>query len=114
MIQILLCFLLLSLPGPSETEQTSPKVHSIDAPSPSPKKRKRSTADRIPIQLDERLESFMDRLSMWQLMGDIDETAGGDQSGPPSRPGPHDKGKGKAMDERDWMQKFGEDIVQPL
>ncbi|KAJ3540191.1 hypothetical protein NM688_g6259 [Phlebia brevispora] len=114
MIQIILYFLLLSLPGPPEPLPASPKVHSIDAPAPSPKKRKRGAEDLRPLPLDDRLEAFMDRLSMWQLMGTIEETAGGDESLLHTRSAGPEKGKKSAADERDWMQKFCEDVVKPV
>ena len=72
-----------------------------------------------PDHYDECLEAFMDRLSMWQLMGSIDNAAGGDESLrhhdlDSSHTFYSSKGKSKAKDDRDWMQIFVEDVVQPL
>lgn len=99
-IQILLHFLVLSLPGPHP------------APTTSPKKRKRATSvhgspskagpeERSDI-LEARLESFMDKLSTWQLLSSLDQ----DQDA---------KGKAKEAnpDALDWMQTFCRDIVEP-
>ena len=46
----------------------------------------------------------MDKLSMWQLMATLDEQAAERKWA---------KGKQKAADERDWMQAFCEDVVEP-
>ncbi|KAI0338790.1 hypothetical protein BDW22DRAFT_1362505 [Trametopsis cervina] len=117
MIQILLHCLLLTLPGIQEV----PKSHSasIAAPTTSPKKRKRSPpVDETILSvhtLEQRLELLMDRLAMWQLMRSIDLSAGGDQSTQqPHQLNPTNKGKQKTADDRDWMQIFCEDIVEPL
>ncbi len=110
MIQILLHFLLLSLPTPC-----SPPM------SVSPRKRKRGSRDAessdaaaaaITPSLEERLEALMDKLSIWQLMGSIDNAVGGDET--QRKPSSAWKGKQKAGDERDWMQTFCEDVVAPL
>ncbi|TFK49473.1 hypothetical protein OE88DRAFT_1809755 [Heliocybe sulcata] len=98
-IQIILHMLLLSLPGP-------PPV-----PSSSPKKRKRSgVAHDSPSKgdspkghaaLESRIESFMDKLSTWQLLSSLDQEDG--------------KGEDKDKDAEilDWMQTFCRDIVEP-
>ena len=114
MIQILLYLLLITLPRPpAKSAAKKSRSPSIAAPSPSPRKPKPQDDAGDPIPIDERLEAFLDRLSMWQLMVSIDDAAGGVTSlrGPNTTLG---KGKGKATDERDWMQKFCEDIVEPL
>jgi hypothetical protein len=85
----------LSLPGP--------------APPPAPpsgkKKRRRVEIEPDPTTED-YLESFMDKLSTWQLVGTLD------------RPKSHlnaeeQTGKAKSnMDDRDWIQIFVEDVVE--
>lgn len=90
-VQILLYFLKLSLPGPRPAPDTSSpakrrrpnrKVPEIEAPSP-----------------EACVESFMDKLSMWQLVESLDPAAMG--------------GNNVSADERDWIQTFAEDIVEP-
>jgi hypothetical protein len=86
-IQILFYFLKLSLPGPPP-------------PPESPlKNRKRSRKEPVLPTLsdDEHLEAFMDKLSMWQLVAGLERT---------------DMKLNTKEDERDWMQKFFEDIVE--
>ncbi|KAJ7837693.1 hypothetical protein B0H13DRAFT_2421355 [Mycena leptocephala] len=61
-VQILLYMLKLSLPGPP-----SP----LDVSSPSKKRRK--MGDPPPPSLEDRLEAFMDKLSMWQLVNTLDQ-----------------------------------------
>ncbi|THH00571.1 hypothetical protein EW026_g1993 [Hermanssonia centrifuga] len=89
--------------------------------SVSPRKRKRGSRDAessdaaaaaITPSLEERLEALMDKLSIWQLMGSIDNAVGGDET--QRKPSSAWKGKQKAGDERDWMQTFCEDVVAPL
>lgn len=85
-------------------------------PSSTPtRKRKRSNAskpaaDPLP-SLDERLEFFMDKLSMWQLT--VSLAAHPPSSSQPSSSQPEDPGKDKA-EEKDWTQLFCEDVVEPL
>ncbi|KAF9005153.1 hypothetical protein BDQ17DRAFT_1399371 [Cyathus striatus] len=86
-IQILLYFLKLSLPGPLP-------------PSPVKKKRKRKESS-VP-SYEERLETFMDKLSTWQLLGSL---GGGSM--------PEKVVKGR-IDTRDCMQVFWETMVEPL
>jgi hypothetical protein len=71
----------------------------------SSKKRKRRPEPTTLPSPEERLESFMDKLSTWQLLGtlDIPISAG-------SVPGAM---KSSLKDERDWMQVFCEDLVEP-
>ncbi|KAI0946437.1 hypothetical protein AcW1_009900 [Taiwanofungus camphoratus] len=112
-IQIILHFLLLSLPGaPRTTDSESPPDPSPVNLSPSPKKRRHKQRDPVPappvMTMEECLESFMDKLSMWQLMAslDVDDAKRGNHA--PS----NGKGKEKVLDERDWMQVFCEDVVE--
>ncbi|KAJ3502718.1 hypothetical protein NLJ89_g8759 [Agrocybe chaxingu] len=83
-IQILLYMFKLSLSGPPP-------------PEPPRKKKRRSRKQEEPIlKTEDHLESFMDKLSMWQLSVALD----------PTRPVVLRK------DERDWVQKFAEGIVE--
>ncbi|OSC99627.1 hypothetical protein PYCCODRAFT_1394935 [Trametes coccinea BRFM310] len=125
-IQILLHFLLLSLKGndptslanePSDLAASLPLPPSL-SPSKSKKRKRRDRgrdhAPPAPAQpLEERLESYMDKLAMWQLMQTVDSSLGlGDmESANSAGNGPE---KGKQKDGRDWMQVFCEDIVEPL
>ena len=90
-IQIILYLLKLSLPGPAPPPP---------APLESPKKRKRSVRPQpaVPVlTLEDHLEVFMNKLSMWQLVATLDLS-----------------GKLRdTKDERDWMQIFCEDIIEP-
>ena len=86
-IQILLYLFKLSLSGPRPQEK---------------KKRKRSKKDQEPTpSVEDNLEAFMDKLSMRQLVGNLDRTV---QSSTTTN-------TEKANDERDWIQIFAEDIV---
>ncbi|KAJ7505547.1 hypothetical protein B0H11DRAFT_1979245 [Mycena galericulata] len=80
-IQILLYMLKLSLPGPPP-----------EMASPSKKRRK---LDPPIASLEDRLEAFMDKLSMWQLISTLDE------------------GLLKRKGDSDWMQVFCEGVVEP-
>ena len=92
-IQILLYFFKLSLPGPPPP------------PPGSSKKRKRSREPPTPsTTIEDELEAFMDKLSMWQLIGNLD-VAGMPES-KISSPNPTSK------DKRDWIQIFAEDVVE--
>jgi hypothetical protein len=70
----------------------------------SPRKRKRSDGaakKMTPSSTQDRLESFMDKLSMWQLVPGLENQL--------------ERGKtdtDKRKDERDWMQVFCEDLVE--
>ncbi|KAJ3005393.1 hypothetical protein NUW54_g4357 [Trametes sanguinea] len=125
-IQILLHFLLLSLKGngatsladePSDLATSLPLPPSL-SPSKSKKRKRRGRgrdhAPPVPAQpLEERLESYMDKLAMWQLMQSVDTSLGlgHAESARSAGNGPE---KGKQKDSRDWMQVFCEDIVEPL
>ncbi|KAH8827309.1 hypothetical protein DL96DRAFT_1681104 [Flagelloscypha sp. PMI_526] len=92
-IQILLYFIKLSLPGPKP----------IPPASPSKKRTKAGDRPAPPAPSTEaRLEALMDKLSMWQLVGNIQPDL--------SYTSTHTiSGK---RDERDWMQKFCENVVE--
>ncbi|TFK38249.1 hypothetical protein BDQ12DRAFT_705609 [Crucibulum laeve] len=89
-MQIMLYMLKLSLPGPPSQEE-------------SPKKRKKLRKEpTIPTpSVEQRLEAFMDKLSMWQLVSSVDQG---------SKPVVVKNGK---IEDRDWMQIFCEDVVEP-
>jgi len=94
-IQILLLMYKLSLPGPAPPPP----------PPPGKKKRRRIEMEPDPTAED-YLESFMDKLSTWQLIDTVD------------RPRSHlnaEKQTGNAKsdkDDRDWIQAFAEDVVE--
>jgi len=116
--------LKLSLPGPCP-----PYVHedvtkdTEEEGEESPKRRKKSKKKEKgppPESAEERLESFMDKLSMWQLTTTIDAWAsgvssngGGSGSNGAATSGPSAKLK-NPKEERDWTQIFCEDVVEPL
>ena len=106
-IQILLHFLLLSLPGAPPPPHAKPPPELPPHLSPSKKRRRphqQATPSPPTLSLEEYLELFMDKLSMWQLMATLDEQEAERKQG---------KGKQKALDERDWMQIFCEDVIEP-
>ncbi|KAJ7771961.1 hypothetical protein DFH07DRAFT_913719 [Mycena maculata] len=84
-VQILLYMLKLSLPGP-------PPPRGIPSPS---RKRRRLEKDPLPASFEDRLEAFMDKLSTWQLLSTLDE------------------GLLRQKGDRDWIQVFCEDVVEP-
>ena len=89
-IQILLYLLKLSLPGPPPP------------PPGSTKKRKRSREPPTPsTTIEDELEAFMDKLSVWQLIGNLDVPGSKISS-------PNLASKGN----RDWIQIFAEDVVE--
>ncbi|KAG2135199.1 uncharacterized protein EDB93DRAFT_1242585 [Suillus bovinus] len=105
-IQILLYFLKLSLPGPCTPlpPVEVPPTNNIPfispaKPSRSRKKKKEKAKLIVPSSI-ERLESFMDKLSMWQLVSLMDTS--------------RNEITTRNKNERDWMQKFCEDVVEPL
>jgi len=93
-IQILLHFLKLSLPGP-----IPPATPDLASPK-KPKRSSRSEPKAVIPSTEDCLESFMDKLSMWQLMNGLDPAL--------RRPAV----KNGQLDERDWMQVFCEDLVE--
>ena len=88
MIQILLCLLKLSLPQPDE-------------PEGSPKKKKRKRETTMGTEATESLfDRFTDKLAAWQYFsGEFDVYATNHNV--------------SSNDDRDWMQVFCEDIVEP-
>ncbi len=53
---------------------------------------------------EDRLEAFMDKLTMWQLVSRIEDAF---------NPVDTKKVDKNNKDERDWIQIFAEDIVEP-
>lgn len=96
MIQILLNLLKLSIPGPKSA-----------APGKSSKKQKKKQSRRelSPETDEERLESYMDKIAMWQLISSLDSLPSSQTFG---------SSKGKAKADRHWAQVFCEDVVEPL
>ncbi|KAF9788012.1 hypothetical protein BJ322DRAFT_598281 [Thelephora terrestris] len=76
-----------------------PSTQTAEGISPSPKKRKQRDP-RPALSLEDKLESLMDKLAMWQLLGSIDDH------------GINASKSDKRKDDRDWMQVFCEDVVQ--
>jgi hypothetical protein len=58
------------------------------------------------LNVEDHLEAFMDKLAMWQLVGRIDDASnrGSARTTKMDRNG---------NDERDWIQIFVEDVVEP-
>ncbi|KAH7886504.1 hypothetical protein F5I97DRAFT_1807672 [Phlebopus sp. FC_14] len=97
-IQILLYCLKLSLPGPCNPLPAVTIAPPIADAVPSSRKKRRKERPKIIIPSPtERLESFMDKLSTWQLLSQMDDAK------EPSN---------TTRDQRDWMQSFCEDIVE--
>jgi hypothetical protein len=114
MMQILLHFVLLTAPQPVEAPSGG-AGRTPRSPSKERKPASSSTSSTVlsPHMLEEQLEMFMDRLTMWQLMGSLDDPgAPGEPSFAKNNGGASTKGKGKQVDERDWMQAFCEDVVE--
>ncbi|KAJ7777176.1 hypothetical protein B0H16DRAFT_1504581, partial [Mycena metata] len=76
--------LKLSLPG-------TPPPPTVSSPS----KKRRKIEEPLASSLEDRLEAFMDKMSMWQLVSTLDT------------------GLLHRNEERDWMQVFCEDVVEP-
>ncbi|KAL5493059.1 hypothetical protein ACEPAI_4507 [Sanghuangporus weigelae] len=93
MIQILLLMLKLSIPGsrPSQTEG---------------KKKKKKKQGLPPEAIEDRLESYMDKLAVWQLTGTLESLRSTSQSVGLSHP--------KTKEDGHWTQLFYEDVVAPL
>ncbi|KAL1690827.1 DNA replication regulator SLD3-domain-containing protein [Schizophyllum commune] len=101
-IQILLYLLKLSLPpSPTADSIASPaKKHAAAMQQDSsPRKRRRKSPEPAPLAPEVYLEAFMDKLSMWQLVRGLEDDR---------------RSEVQQDDERDWMQVFCEDVVEPL
>ena len=90
--------------------------HQLSPSKQKPKKRKRrereAQPEQLPPPLEERLESYMDKMATWQLMQTVDSSLDRTQGTRPSNG--KGKEKEKEQDGRDWMQAFCEDVVEPL
>ena len=96
-IQILLYLLKLALPGPQP-----PDAVEEDAPLARRHKRGKPKPKIAVLSVQERLESLMDKMATWQML----DSFGDDSTGR--------KHNVNSKDERDWTQKFCEDVVEPL
>ncbi|KIJ19551.1 hypothetical protein PAXINDRAFT_108956 [Paxillus involutus ATCC 200175] len=97
-VQILLYCLKLSLPGPCAPLPPVTIASSSTDPISSTKKKRRKERSKIVIPSPtERLESFMDKLSTWQLVSLMDDAH---------------KHTERLPDQRDWMQTFCEEVVE--
>lgn len=88
-IQILLCLLKLSLPQPVEPEE-SPKRKRI---------KRQTTMDTE--STEDLLERFIDKLTIWQYFSGAFDVYAANRNV-------------SLSDDRDWMQVFCEDLVEPL
>ncbi|KAL5513831.1 hypothetical protein ACEPAH_4232 [Sanghuangporus vaninii] len=94
MIQILLLMLKLSIPS-TQLSLTGRKG-----------KKKKSKKQDPPETIEDRLESYMDKLAVWQLTGTLESIQSTSQSVSLNNP--------KAKEDRHWTQIFYEDTVAPL
>ena len=93
MIQILITMLKISLPGPN--------------PSARGRSLRKTKRKELPEKNDEeRLESFMDRLAVWQLTSSLDTGLSSSQG--------EGSSQGKAKSDRHWTQVFCEDVVDNM
>lgn len=60
---------------------------------------------------EEHLESFMDKLAMWQLLSEIDNGNNSRKISVQAH-STNPKTKENSVDERDWFQIFVEDIIE--
>lgn len=94
-MQILLAMLKLTLPGPNPSGKVT-----------ETKKRRKKQTEPPPETDADRLESYMDKLAVWQLTASIDDSLSSFTSGGSSQ--------GNAKADRHWTQVFCEDVVEPL
>ncbi|KAH6912184.1 hypothetical protein BKA70DRAFT_1266916 [Coprinopsis sp. MPI-PUGE-AT-0042] len=98
-IQILLYLLKLSLPGPLPAQKCKSKKRKRRPISYSSDDEERRNSN----EWEDHLEAFGDRLSTWQLVSSLDDFKRTTSSWK----------AGKEKEERDWMQVFIEDLVEP-
>lgn len=105
MIQTLLLFLKLSLLGPCPSFILP---SAIDTTSSSKTRKQRHAQIKEPTTetAEERLEHYMDKLSMWQLTDSIEPIHQSQTT--------HVNGMTKQKDDAHWTQSFCEDVVAPL
>lgn len=112
-MQIIIHILILTRPEPPPIDQRDPSPDPLP-PSQSPRKRKRKAPPSDTLlpnsDVEDQLEGFMDKLCMWQLTSALDNVATGSNK----NSGNTSQGKQKTSDERDWMQKFCEDVIEPM
>ena len=65
-----------------------------------------STGIKARRSIKERLESFMDRLAVWQLTSSLNNNLASSQG--------EGSSQGKAKSDRHWTQAFSEDVVDKL
>ncbi|KAL1683128.1 hypothetical protein EV122DRAFT_202084 [Schizophyllum commune] len=106
--------------GPSLHSQSN-SVSTSSQPHSSPRKRRRKSPEPAPLAPEVYLEAFMDKLSMWQLVRGLEDDRRSEGASMPaglrakaSKGGVAGNGKARQDDERDWMQVFCEDVVEPL
>lgn len=113
LMQIIIHILILTRPEPPPIDQRDPSPDPLP-PSQSPRKRKRKAPPSDTLlpnsDVEDQLEGFMDKLCMWQLTSALDNVATGSNK----NSGNTSQGKQKTSDERDWMQKFCEDVIEPM
>lgn len=117
LIQIILHFLILTRPESPLLDQRDPSPDPLP-PSQSPRKRKRRAPPPDSLlpnsEIEDQLEAFMDKLCMWQLTSALDNIDTGSNPGGNATQGAGIQANQKTADERDWMQKFCEDVIEPL
>ncbi|KIJ55839.1 hypothetical protein M422DRAFT_774740 [Sphaerobolus stellatus SS14] len=123
LIQILLYFHIISLPKPPPSTPLPTKKRKITHGPPTPAKPifpPTSSIEAVAaagtsntpaklgvdtdLSLEDRLEFFMDKLSLWQLVSSLGDSISSQTS--TSQP--------THKTQRDWMQIFCEDVVEPL
>ncbi|KAI5832269.1 hypothetical protein K523DRAFT_414285 [Schizophyllum commune Tattone D] len=102
------------------SKRSEDQVASTSSQS-SPRKRRRKSPEPAPLAPEVYLEAFMDKLSMWQLVRGLDDDRRSEGASmpaglraKPNKGGATRNGKTRQDDERDWMQVFCEDVVEPL
>ncbi|KAF8578202.1 hypothetical protein K439DRAFT_1362758 [Ramaria rubella] len=89
---------------PSPVKAVFPLTLSIEAEVAAKGTKPSATHVDDSLGMEDRLEFFMDKLSLWQLVASLNTTGSSHQA--PSQP--------TEKDQRDWMQTFCEDVVEPL
>ena len=107
--------------GSAHSSKPSKEQVASTSSQSSPRKRRRKSPEPAPLAPEVYLEAFMDKLSMWQLVRGLDDDRRSEVQSMPaglrakaSKGGATGNGKARQDDERDWMQVFCEDVVEPL